>query len=238
MKTTNRDTNWGALVNGQKAMKATNDIEISKIDSYYFIFNCFENKIEYVNNTFEILTGYPKELFDINKLLDIIHPDDIDYFIACESRGLRFTNTLSFSEHFRYIMSYTYRIKTNNNQYVAIRQECQAIEVDSKGHLTKTFVTHRREKDFRNRDENDYYIFDKDKNQKLNATNFYNLTKREREIVDLVQDGLDSKQIGKKLHSSKHTIDTHRRNILKKTNSKNFIELLTKLNGFYITETD
>lgn len=226
-----KDANWQSLVKNQKSLKASNAPEKDKIESYYFIFNCFENKIEYVNNTFELVTGYENKIFDINLLIDMIHPEDINYFMECERRGLNFTNTLSFSEHFRYLMSYSYRIRTNSGEYVNIRQQCQAIEVNSQGHLTKTFVTHQRDGEYKERLTNDYYIFDKSKNQKLNPDNFYNLSKREREILDLVQEGLDSKRIAERLFSSKFTIDTHRRNILKKTNAKNFIDLITKLNG-------
>lgn len=229
MENTKRKDDWSNLVQSQKSITAKNAVDEDKIESYYFIFNCADNTIEYVNNTFEILTGYPKDVFDINKLIAMIHPDDMDYFLQCEERGLNFTNTLSFSEHFRYLMSYTYRIKTADGSYIGIRQHCQAIEVNSQGHLTKTFVTHQRT----SRDEqplgNDYYIFDKDKNQKLNPNNFHNLTKREREILDLVQEGCNSTVIAEKLFCSKLTVDTHRRNILRKTNSKNFIDLLTKM---------
>lgn len=42
------------------------------------------------------------------------------------------------------------------------------------------------------------------------------LTKREKEIAALLSKGMTSKEIGEKLFRSQHTIDSHRRNILKK----------------------
>jgi two-component system LytT family response regulator/two-component system response regulator LytT len=54
-----------------------------------------------------------------------------------------------------------------------------------------------------------------------------NLSKREREIIQLISKGLNSESIGKKLHISRHTVDTHRRSILEKTNCSNAAELIT-----------
>ena len=52
-----------------------------------------------------------------------------------------------------------------------------------------------------------------------------NLSKREVQIVRLLAEGLASKQISSELDISKHTVDTHRRNLLRKTQSKNTLEL-------------
>jgi DNA-binding CsgD family transcriptional regulator len=48
-----------------------------------------------------------------------------------------------------------------------------------------------------------------------------NLSDREFQIINLVSSGLNSEQIAKKLCLSKHTINTHRRNILQKTRTIN-----------------
>jgi DNA-binding NarL/FixJ family response regulator len=55
----------------------------------------------------------------------------------------------------------------------------------------------------------------------------YGLTKREIEIVNLVLQGKTSSEIGDFLFISKHTVDTHRRNICEKTGTKTITELLT-----------
>lgn len=51
------------------------------------------------------------------------------------------------------------------------------------------------------------------------------LTDREIEIVRLLLEGKTSKEIGEKLFISKHTVDTHRRNVLEKTGTKSTSEL-------------
>ncbi|MCJ0743791.1 response regulator transcription factor [Pedobacter montanisoli] len=52
------------------------------------------------------------------------------------------------------------------------------------------------------------------------------LSKREREIVALIADGLSSKQAAEKLFISKDTVNTHRRNILHRYKLNNFSQLI------------
>ena len=52
---------------------------------------------------------------------------------------------------------------------------------------------------------------------------------REFEILKLVFSGINSEQIAKKLYLSVHTVNTHRRNILKKTGKNNISELIYEL---------
>ncbi|HOY15026.1 MAG TPA: response regulator transcription factor, partial [Saprospiraceae bacterium] len=54
------------------------------------------------------------------------------------------------------------------------------------------------------------------------------LTKRERQILDLVTDGLSNKEIADKLNKSVRTIEAHRFNLMKKLDAKNLAELIFK----------
>ncbi len=52
------------------------------------------------------------------------------------------------------------------------------------------------------------------------------LTIREKEIIQLISKNLSNKEIAEQLFLSVHTIETHRKNILKKTNTNNVLSLL------------
>jgi DNA-binding NarL/FixJ family response regulator len=52
------------------------------------------------------------------------------------------------------------------------------------------------------------------------------LSDRELEILDLVARGLTNEQIAKELEISKRTVDNHVSNIIKKTKTKNRVELV------------
>ena len=222
---------WKELFSTQKSKSTEDNIfeEKDKISSYFFLFDCLENKIIFVNSAFETLTGFDAKDFTVDFLIDMIHPEDRDYFYQSEQRGLNFTNKLSFNEHFKYTLNYSYRIRTKSGEYLTIQQQCQAIEVNNSGHLTKTLVNHRRILDYKQRPSNDYKIYDKAKNVLIDAENCYNLTNREFEILNLIKEGYNSGMIAERLHLSKNTVITHRKNILNKTDSASFIELIKKL---------
>lgn len=227
---------WKKLFEAQHSIAKDHETEEneSKIDNYFFIYDCIKNEIPFINTSFEILTGYESKGFSVDRLIEMIHPDDRPYFFSSEERGLAFTNKLMFNEHFQFILSYTYRIKASNGELITIQQQCQAIEVTPKGHLSKTLVIHKRVPDMALRPANDYKIFDKVRGIFIDAENGYKLSKREIEIINLVKEGYNSKEIAEKLFVSKFTIDTHRKKILSKTNSSNFMDLIRKLSLFEI----
>ena len=60
----------------------------------------------------------------------------------------------------------------------------------------------------------------------MGIDNNSNITQRELEVLDLLSRGLSSKEIAEKLFISPHTVEYHRRQMLKKTDSRNIAELI------------
>ncbi len=52
------------------------------------------------------------------------------------------------------------------------------------------------------------------------------ITEREIEIIQLLSEGYSSKEIGEQLLISKHTVDTHRRNMARKLDLRNSYQLI------------
>lgn len=67
---------------------------------------------------------------------------------------------------------------------------------------------------------------------------FQELTKREKEILQLVVNGMTSRKMAEHLNLSQRTIDHHRSNLLRKFNKKNSIDLVNYAvrNGFVVAE--
>lgn len=63
-------------------------------------------------------------------------------------------------------------------------------------------------------------------NEDVKMTKVVKLTKREKEILKLICDGLTSIEIGKKLFIASSTVDTHRRNLIDKTGVSNSKKLI------------
>lgn len=63
---------------------------------------------------------------------------------------------------------------------------------------------------------------------------FQSLTKREKQILKLLSQGLNNPQIGETLFISRRTVEEHRKNLNKKLNIKNHIQILRFANAFEI----
>lgn len=55
---------------------------------------------------------------------------------------------------------------------------------------------------------------------------YIKFTKRELDIIKLISNGHSTKSIASVLFLSEHTIETHRKNILKKSGLKNMISVI------------
>lgn len=71
-------------------------------------------------------------------------------------------------------------------------------------------------------------------NQSENVNPFKTFSGREKEIVNLVKEGMSSKEIAAQLCISVKTVEVHRYNILKKMNLKNTAALISSLNHSYL----
>jgi two-component system, NarL family, response regulator NreC len=54
------------------------------------------------------------------------------------------------------------------------------------------------------------------------------LTAKEKEVLSLISSGLTTKEIADRLGISHHTVESHRKNLLKKSQAKNSAELIQK----------
>ena len=69
-------------------------------------------------------------------------------------------------------------------------------------------------------------VLDEDIYMKNNYRIFASLTKREKVIISMIANGKSSKEMADELFISIHTINTHRKNIIQKTDCRSFAALL------------
>jgi DNA-binding NarL/FixJ family response regulator len=62
--------------------------------------------------------------------------------------------------------------------------------------------------------------------KELESKKLVKLTKRELQVLELLAEGLTNKEIAEKIYLSKRTVETHRKNLIDKTNSKNSSALI------------
>lgn len=212
---------------------------------YYYPFNttffCITNtpkqSFEYISKNFTACTGLSKKKMQEGGMAYFwsrFHPDDISLWIKCLQDLMQFTMH-ELSDEQRLKMSYTwnYRLKNAKGNYVTIIQNTTPLQFDE---AQKPIIGLAH-----------YTVLDSDVNMDicasakyLNDTNEYEtlfyinqssnhllniISNRERDIIRLLLTQKTSKEIAANLNISKHTVDTHRRNILKKLNLSSTIEL-------------
>ena len=204
---------------------------------YYFILNLFDFRMEYVHPGVEKIYGCKPDDFTLDELINKMHPEDAAQIKLKEAAtGEFFYNRLPVNKILRYKSSYTFRIRDTLGKYRNILHQCTPIQLSLQGRIHHSLSVHsditflhmppdNRVSFIGIGGEPSFYSLSTNPNTILEREANWFLSAREREIVKLMADGFGSKQIADHLSISTHTVDTHRRNLLKKTGSKNTLEL-------------
>lgn len=217
-------------------------IELDAFLPYSATFFCITNtqtlSFEYISKNMFACLGYTADEFKdkgMRYLWSKIHPDDIDLWLKALNDLMTFTLD-SIALESRTKMSYTwnYRLKNSNGVYVNVVQNTTPLEFDLEGKpiigLAHYTVLNAQIKmdvcasaNLLN-EQNEYEtMYFNNFSQKLLTDGISN---RERDIIRLLVLDKTSKEIAHKLSISPNTVDTHRRNILKKMNISSTGELV------------
>jgi len=205
-------------------------------DYYYFIFNIANIEFDLVSPEIEKVLGYPPSEVTIEFFMDRIHPDDRPYFLNFEMRTVEFLSGLPIDKLMKYKVRYDFRLKKKNGEYFRVLHQVAVMEHDSAGRLIRTLGTHTDithlkptgtpvmsyigmdgEPSYLNVDVKSHFV----ESEQL-------LTRREKQVLTLLIESKLSKEISEILHISKHTVDMHRKNMLRKTDLTNTGELIGK----------
>ena len=211
-------------------------------DYYYYICNLYKVELEYINDKVkEVLKLNSSSDFSVEYIYENIHPDDKNRFIAHEQKVTDFFINLPSEKVLKYKVSYDYRLRCGDGTYKWILMQTVTIQTDENGAVIRvlgaqTDITHLKTNNQPSglsfiglEGEKSYYNVKVDDYISIQPTNeTHNLTNREKEVLGLIVKGKTSVQIASILFISKHTVDSHRKNILRKTNSKSVSELLFK----------
>jgi DNA-binding CsgD family transcriptional regulator len=204
-------------------------------DYYYYIFNVKHSAFELVSEEIKNVLGYDHKEIDVPFLLSKIHIEDQPWFLKFENKVAEFFSTLSQKQIPNYKVRYDYRIGKKDGDYVRILQQVITIQSNGEEGVLRTFGVHTDITSIKKdgqpllsfiglNGEPSYLDVSTTKASTLKNTN---LSRRELEILSLIIDGKKSEEISKLLFISKQTVDTHRRNLLKKSNCGNMASLIS-----------
>lgn len=220
-------------------------IELDAFWPYNSTFFCITNTkdltFEYVSKNMSSCLGIDKgELLKggMKYFWSRIHPDDIEPWLKALNDLMNFTLD-SIPEEDRKKMCYTwnYRFKNSQNNYVNIIQNTTPLGLDSHlkpiiglAHYTVLDSGLRMDitgaaKFLNNNNEYETKYFNNFSRKLLTD----GISNRERDIIRLLMLNKSSKEMAEKLNISSHTVDTHRRNILKKLKLSSTGELVANI---------
>jgi len=204
---------------------------------YYFILDFFDIGFEYVHPTVEEIIGCTAENFSLDFIFQKMHPDDATSIQLKESAAANFFyNQIPIDKILLYKSAYTFRIKDGNGGWKTILHQALPLQITVNGKIHHSLSVHSditflkvppddRISFIGINGEPSFYGLTTHPNNFLQSEAEFKISIRERELIKLLADGLSSKQIADILSLSQHTVDTHRRNLLKKTGTKNTLEL-------------
>lgn len=155
-----------------------------------------------------------------------IHPDDLDERHALELSYLKFLKTIDPRDRSSYSTHCRLRIQNKNGVYVYIQHRTIYLKSLENGDVWLSLCLYSPSADLSENLGINGSIINGITGEILIIEKYLNygkkiLSKRETEIITLMAEGYESKEMAASLHLSLFTIHRHRQNILKKLNVKN-----------------
>lgn len=211
-------------------------VDVFHIGAYFYvIFNTQTAAMEYVDSRVQDVLGIQPEEFSLEFVLESLHSDDLPYYYHYEQSAVRFFSTLSQEHFFKYKFSYDYRLRMPDGSYKRLMQQIVPILYFPEGGArTLGIFTDLNHLDIQGIPKLSFIGM-------AGAPSYYNVhlqenffpipsifTKTEQQILALMVQGHTTKEIAQKLSRSSYTIQTHRKNILRKSKCQKLQELLVK----------
>lgn len=207
---------------------------------FFLLFNFVESKVFETTAGIEQLFDVPKDDFSVDKMLELMHPEDAVRFIESEKASMNFwKNTIPTELWGEYRHQVNFRVKYKG-AYRHILMQSIILDREQTGGVINKIVCFT---DYTNvgvdmkMETHAISLFDSHKsyyNISNNAlthiektiTPNIQLSAREHDVLTLISYGKSSKEISEILHLSKNTIDNHRKNMLLKNPVSNITELV------------
>ncbi len=176
------------------------------------------------------LLGYSEEEFNFDLLMNFYHPDDIEryfYFVKIANEWGRMKNP----EPFTIESMFDYRVRKKDGSYLKVLRQTTVFETCIETGMKSFFSILTDISRIKTDTSINFSLYDVNSGNillegKQTGEDVVNFTNREKEIILKLKQGMNSQAIADFFDCSKHTVDTHRRKMLKKTGSKNTVEMV------------
>ncbi|MDB5264210.1 MAG: hypothetical protein JWQ14_3493 [Adhaeribacter sp.] len=185
----------------------------------------------FLSNNTELILGYPAGFFKNDGYTFLSHlmlPEDKKNLDKMTLELWKNLMLLPANKRQGYRFSRKYRLRNADGNLVVMREQNTVLQTDSRGNIAHVLGTCTDITELVN--INDFEVsvqmpMGQPSSETTAGTTGLRtkniLSKREKQIVKLVAEGYSSKVIADQLFISFHTVNTHRKNIIGKTHSKN-----------------
>lgn len=216
-------------------------------NSYFYIVNLHDFSVEYVAPSVKEFVGKDAGQVDLQDLLETVVPEEVEILsLKSKVNSHFYTSFVGKEDVLHYKNVFSYRMKDADGAVRTMLYQAFPLSVLENGSPEHVFCINTDVSHLKVSSTNSvsfihmnggksYYNVDTSKGKFLAggsdvATHDLAelLSEREKQIVIKFSRGLNAEQIAKELNLSPHTIKTHRKNILKKSDCTNTTEMVAK----------
>ncbi len=214
-------------------------------NSYYYIANFHTLELEFKSDSVEDFTGEKPSEVNLEKLLALALPEEIECIHKKEQIIQNFfLNYLKPQEQLEYKICYTYKSKTHDGKERVMLHQASVLSLNEKGQFVHVFSLHSDISHLCIKSSDDVsfihinggpsYYNVKNTSENFNVSELNRVedlnnlfTARELDIIKELATGKSVKEIAESLHISKHTVQTHKKNMLRKVDCQNSTHLVS-----------
>ena len=190
--------------------------------------------ITQVSSTFTDVLGYNAKVLlktGVDFFYQITHPNYKNQMIKDNELAWLIANRLTPETRKKIRMSSSNCFRRKDGSYLNVLTQSKVIQMDASGDILLTLNVCTDASNWQRKDGQSFSVdLHEDQNSFVCLSNQANhatlFSRREKDILRLLVDGHNSKSISDKLSISYHTVNTHRKNMLRRINFKNTSELI------------
>jgi len=206
--------------------------------SFFYVMEIPSNKYRFIGRQQINISGYANDEFyekGVELFLKLVHPEDIGIILdRIYPSMIREIAKLRLEDRKKVQIQYNYKFQRKTGEYLNLMEHVYILEVDDSGMAAlllgnvimmdssdqlpiKLSIKLINERGFAETVFNETY--------RSVRNQLEGVTARELEILQNLATGKTSQEIGELLYVSRHTVDTHRRNLLRKLGCKSVVDL-------------
>jgi PAS domain-containing protein len=203
-------------------------------NQFIYVADAIQMKIHFTSKGCKKILGITPDELSFYHFMEATHPSDIQRLNLGRSKIVRLAQDLFIAEKGYILLSTNYKYRIPSGEYSDFLVQCYLFYTTIP-YKTVFFLKIHTNIDWHKKIKHGYHYyigtdlsyFRYPDNEMLMKGNVFSV--REFEIIRLIEAGLDSEKIAEKLFLSVHTVNTHRRNMLKKSGRASIADMIYEL---------